>query len=78
VNDEATRAQAASGEAVTERPATGEGAAGGVNAGAWSPGESGPAGELAAAEQHPERAVAAAFGGGLLAAILLRRLASGD
>jgi hypothetical protein len=73
VSDEATRAQAAAGE-----PATGEGAAGEVNAGAWSPGEPGQAGDLVAAGQRPELAVAAAFGGGLLAAILLRRLASGD
>ena len=71
MSDEATRAQAAAGE-----PATGEHAAGGVNA--WSPGEPGQAGDLAAAGERPELAVAAAFGGGLLAAILLRRLASGD
>jgi hypothetical protein len=76
VSDEATRAQAAAGE-----PATGEGgagAAGGVNTGAWPPGEMGQAGDMVVAGQRPELAVAAAFGGGLLAAILLRRLASGD
>jgi hypothetical protein len=73
VSDEATRAQAAAGT-----PATGEGAAATVNTGAWSPGEPGPAGALAVAGERPELAVAAAFGGGLLAAILLRRLASSN
>jgi hypothetical protein len=46
-----------------------------VNAGAWPPG---PADEFGATSQRPELAVAAAFGGGLLAAILLRRLAADD
>jgi hypothetical protein len=73
VSDEATRAQAAAGEL-----ASGEGAAGAVNAGAWSPDAAGQAGDLVVAGQRPELAVAAAFGGGLLAAVLLRRLASGD
>jgi hypothetical protein len=68
VSDEASEAQAASGES----------AEGGVNVGAWPPAEPGQPGEFAAAGQRPELAVAAAFGGGLLAAILLRRLASGD
>jgi hypothetical protein len=69
VSDEATEAQAASDA----------GATGAVNVGAWPPpAEPGQAGEFAAAGQHPEVAVAAAFGGGLLAAILLRRLASRD
>ena len=68
MSDEATRAQAAADA----------GATGGVNTGAWPPGDPGQAGELGAAAQRPELAVAAAFGGGLLAAILLRRLASDD
>jgi hypothetical protein len=68
VSDEATRAQAAADED----------AAGGVNTGAWSPGEPAQADEFGAAGQRPELAVAAAFGGGLLAAILLRRLAPDD
>jgi hypothetical protein len=71
VSDEATRAQAAAGQ-----PATAD-AAGNVNAGAWPPGAAGPAGDQVVAGQRPELAVAAAFGGGLLAAVLLRRLASG-
>jgi hypothetical protein len=49
-----------------------------VNADAWPAGEPGQPGDLAAAGKRPELAVAAAFGGGLLAAILLRRMASGD
>jgi hypothetical protein len=72
VSDEATRGQAAAAELAS-------GAAAAVNAGAWPPGGApGQAGELVVAGQRPEVAVAAAFGGGLLAAILLRRLASGD
>ena len=68
MSDEATEAQAAAGE----------GATAGANVGDWPAAEPGQAGESAAAGQHPELAVAAAFGGGLLAAILLRRRASRD
>jgi hypothetical protein len=85
VSDEGTGARAASGEASTDRPGAGESAAddayGGVNVGAWPTGQPGQPGAAELADtggQRPELAVAAAFGGGVLAAILLRRLASGD
>ena len=54
-----------------------------IDVGAWSPEPSGQPFDAAVAQaggsdSRPELLVAAAFGGGLVAALLLRRMGSGD
>ena len=72
--------EAAGAAPVASEPAAG-GPHGGINVGAWPPSQPGQTSNPAipaGAANRPELVVGAAFAGGLVLALLLRRLGSGD